>query len=177
MSGHRMPNSARRTIAKVALVGAAAGFAGLAFAAPASAASDADWDRLAQCESGGNWQINTGNGYYGGLQFSQSTWNGYGGQEFAPRADLATREQQIVVAERTLAGQGWGAWPSCSSSLGLNSPATPRSAPTNISAPVSAPAPAAAPDAAQQAAAAFANQLHAAGSPVAPAVAAWANGL
>lgn len=69
------------------------------------------WDRIAQCESGGNWHINTGNGYYGGLQFSQGTWDAYGGQQFAPRADLASREQQITVANRVKAAQGgYGAW-------------------------------------------------------------------
>jgi hypothetical protein len=77
------------------------------------------WDDLAQCEAGGNWSINTGNGYFGGLQFAASTWVGFGGEEFAPRADLASREQQIVVAERVLAVQGWGAWPACSRRLGL----------------------------------------------------------
>ncbi len=77
------------------------------------------WDQLAKCESGGNWAINTGNGFYGGLQFTYSTWLGYGGGAYAPRADLATREQQIAIAEKTLAGQGWGAWPACSSKLGL----------------------------------------------------------
>jgi hypothetical protein len=77
------------------------------------------WDDLAQCESGGDWSINTGNGYYGGLQFASTTWLGHGGAEYAPRADLATREQQIVVAERVLATQGWGAWPACSRQLGL----------------------------------------------------------
>lgn len=77
------------------------------------------WDRLAQCESGGNWQIDTGNGFYGGLQFLPSTWLGFGGGEFAPSAHLASREQQIIVAERVLATQGWGAWPACSQRLGL----------------------------------------------------------
>ncbi|NEK85123.1 transglycosylase family protein [Blastococcus saxobsidens] len=76
-----------------------------------------DWDAVARCESGGNWSINTGNGYYGGLQFSASTWTGFGGAEFAPRADLATREQQIAVAERVLAVQGRGAWPTCGRNL------------------------------------------------------------
>ncbi|WP_278313512.1 transglycosylase family protein [Lolliginicoccus levis] len=131
--------TARRNFSKKALLtGAAISAAGVLFAAPANAAPDSDWDRLAQCESGGNWNINTGNGYYGGLQFSQGTWAGYGGTDFAPRADLATRQQQIAVAERTLAGQGWGAWPACSSKLGLNSAPTPRAnpgQPTNISAP------------------------------------------
>src|SRR6476659_9502568 len=71
-----------------------------------------------QCESGGNWSINTGSGYYGGLQMLGSTWQAYGGPEFAPRADLATREQQIVVAERIRADVGYGAWPACSRKLG-----------------------------------------------------------
>lgn len=71
------------------------------------------WDQLAQCESGGNWAINTGNGFYGGLQFHPTTWTNMGGGEFAPTADLATREQQIIVAERVLASQGWHAWPGC----------------------------------------------------------------
>lgn len=86
----------------------------------ADAASGRTWDRLAGCESGGNWHINTGNGYYGGLQFSAGTWTNNGGGKFAPRADLATREQQIAIAERVLHGQGWGAWPACSQSLGLS---------------------------------------------------------
>jgi len=68
-----------------------------------------NWDAIAQCESGGNWAINTGNGYYGGLQFSQSTWEGAGGLRYAPRADLATREQQIAVAS----GLSLSAWPHC----------------------------------------------------------------
>ena len=73
----------------------------------------ADWDRLASCESSGNWSINTGNGYYGGLQFSQSTWEAFGGTKYAPRADLATREQQIEIAEEVLRVQGPQAWPDC----------------------------------------------------------------
>ena len=77
------------------------------------------WDMLAQCESGGNWSINTGNGYYGGLQFHPQTWTGYGGEQYAPRADLATKAQQIAIAEKVLARQGWGAWPACSRELGL----------------------------------------------------------
>lgn len=96
--------------------------------ATAQAAPDSDWDRLAQCEAGGNWAINTGNGYYGGLQFSQSTWEAMGGSRFAPRADLATREQQIIIGEETLRAQGWGAWPGCSSALGLSSGYTNRAA-------------------------------------------------
>lgn len=77
------------------------------------------WDRLAQCEATGNWSINNGNGFYGGVQFDQNTWDRWGGQEYAPRADLATREEQIAIATKTQAAQGWGAWPSCSSKLGL----------------------------------------------------------
>jgi hypothetical protein len=77
------------------------------------------WDQLAQCESGGNWAINTGNGYYGGLQFSYGTWLGYGGGEFAEYAHLATREQQIIVAERLHAARGFSPWPACSAKLGL----------------------------------------------------------
>jgi len=114
------------TAAKLAATTAAFGTAAALLAPAAAAAPDSDWDRLAQCEAGGNWQINTGNGYHGGLQFSPSTWNAYGGQQFAPYAYQATREQQIAVAEKTLAGQGWGAWPACSARLGLNSAPTPR---------------------------------------------------
>ncbi|WP_245549739.1 resuscitation-promoting factor [Gordonia effusa] len=77
------------------------------------------WDALAQCESTGNWAINNGNGFYGGIQFDAGTWLRWGGGKYAPRADLATREEQIDIAKKTLAAQGWGAWPACSSSLGL----------------------------------------------------------
>lgn len=76
-----------------------------------------DWSGVAQCESGGNWKINTGNGFYGGLQFTASTWAAFGGTAFAPRADLASVGQQIAVAERVLAGQGIGAWPVCGKRL------------------------------------------------------------
>jgi nucleoid-associated protein YgaU len=103
-------------------------------AAPANAADGATWDALAQCESSGNWHINTGNGYYGGLQFSASTWAAYGGSGSA--AD-ASREQQIAVAERVLAGQGWGAWPSCSAQLGLSG--STGSIAVDSSAPVASP--------------------------------------
>lgn len=103
----------RRTIVGALVAGAATGAAALLGpAAPASAAS-VNWDAVARCESGGNWHINTGNGYYGGLQFSRGTWNGYGGQKYADRADLASRSEQIAVAEKVLDGQGIGAWPVC----------------------------------------------------------------
>jgi len=81
-------------------------------------ASGSVWDRVAACESGGNWHINTGNGFYGGLQFTASTWLAYGGGAYAPRADLATRDQQIAIAQKVLAGQGWNAWPVCSYKAG-----------------------------------------------------------
>ncbi|MGH3506934.1 MAG: transglycosylase family protein [Nocardioidaceae bacterium] len=77
------------------------------------------WDQLAECESGGNWAINTGNGYYGGLQFSYDTWLAYGGGSYAETANLATREQQIAIAEKVLAAAGWGSWPACAAELGL----------------------------------------------------------
>lgn len=134
MGRHSAKNKSIAT--KFAASTVAVGAAAAIMAPNAAAAPDSDWDRLAQCESGGNWAINTGNGYHGGLQFSAQTWQAFGGGEFAPTANLATREQQIAVAERTLAQQGWGAWPACSASLGLNSAPTPR----NVSA---APAPAA----------------------------------
>ncbi len=78
------------------------------------------WDDLARCEAGGNWAANTGNGYYGGLQFHPQTWAAHGGHAFAPNAHLATRAQQITVGERVRAGQGWGSWPHCARQLGLH---------------------------------------------------------
>ena len=86
--------------------------------APAVAAGSV-WDSIAACESGGNWAINTGNGYYGGLQFAAGTWLAYGGGQYAPTASGATREQQIEVATKVQAAQGWGAWPACTAKLGL----------------------------------------------------------
>ncbi|MEH0844221.1 transglycosylase family protein [Micromonospora sp. CPCC 205711] len=109
---HRRVSSRRVAVGTLA-VGAVTGVAAvLAPAAPASAAS-VNWDAIAQCESGGNWHINTGNGYYGGLQFSAGTWSGYGGKKYASRADLASRSEQIAIAEKVLDGQGIGAWPVC----------------------------------------------------------------
>ncbi|MFC4496033.1 transglycosylase family protein [Streptomyces ovatisporus] len=83
------------------------------------AAPDDTWQKVAACESGSKWDINTGNGYFGGLQFSQSTWQAYGGTAYAPRADLATKDQQMAVAEKVLAGQGPRAWPDCGPRAGL----------------------------------------------------------
>ena len=85
----------------------------------ADAAKLRTWERLANCESGQRWHINTGNGYFGGLQFSDSTWDAYKGPRMANRADNARKKMQIVVAERVLNNQGWGAWPACSDQLGL----------------------------------------------------------
>lgn len=114
-----MKNTTFRTAARRGITVAAVSAAGLALSATAAnaATSTSTWDALAQCESGGNWSTNTGNGYTGGLQFSASTWAAYGGTGSA--AD-ATREQQIAVAEQVQASQGWGAWPSCASQLGLS---------------------------------------------------------
>ncbi|WP_328464756.1 LysM peptidoglycan-binding domain-containing protein [Actinoplanes sp. NBC_00393] len=93
----------------------AAGLAGtVALVGPASPAqASVNWDAIAQCESGGNWRINTGNGYYGGLQFSRGTWRAYGGGRYATTANRATKSEQILIAERVLRGQGIGAWPHC----------------------------------------------------------------
>jgi len=113
---HRRPSKATR-------VAALAGVTGVAIAAPlmaagnASAATASEWDTVAQCESGGNWSINTGNGYYGGLQFSASTWAAYGGTQYAAQANQASKSQQISVAEKVLASQGKGAWPVCGTGL------------------------------------------------------------
>ena len=87
--------------------------------APVTYNGSSVWDDLAQCESGGNWAINTGNGYYGGLQFSYDTWHGYGGGEFADYPHQATRDEQIVVAERLRAARGYAPWPACRTKLGL----------------------------------------------------------
>ena len=140
---HALGRRSRR--AGVVVLGAAAiGFGALA--APAAAAEH-DWSGVAQCESGGNWSINTGNGYYGGLQFSASTWSAYGGGAYAPRADLASPAEQIAVAERVLVGQGIGAWPTCGRYLtGGSTPAAAAPAPAAAApAPAARPAPAAAP--------------------------------
>jgi len=127
---HRAPTSTGRTAAKLAVTGLVVGAPLTALAAPASAATTGQWDAVAQCESGGNYAINTGNGFYGGLQFTLSTWAAYGGTG-APQN--ASKSAQIAVAERVLAGQGKGAWPVCGTGLGAATPtpvqAQTRSAP------------------------------------------------
>ena len=146
MPKHRAPRYVRtkKVIAR-APVAAGATVVGLGvLGSPASAHTGSDtghdWTGVAQCMSSGNWDTNTGNGQYGGLQFKQSTWAGFGGTDFAPRADLATPAQQVEIAERVLDGQGAGAWVGCGKYL------TEGATPAAAGAPVPAPAaPAAAP--------------------------------
>ncbi|CAM5473714.1 transglycosylase family protein [Streptomyces sp. JUS-F4] len=114
---HRRPSKATRIAALAGVTGAAVAVP-LMGATNASAASVETWDAVAQCESGGNWSINTGNGYYGGLQFSQSSWAAAGGTQYAARADLASKDQQIATAEKLLDLQGPGAW-ACAGAGGL----------------------------------------------------------
>ncbi|MER7751572.1 transglycosylase family protein [Kitasatospora sp. NPDC097643] len=165
-NGTRLSSRTRRVIAAI-------GVAGVGLTIPclttgtASAASVATWDKVAQCESSGNWAINTGNGFYGGLQFTSSTWAAFGGTAYAARADLATKDQQIAVAEKVLASQGPGAWPVCSIQAGLTKggapavvdttagattakPAAPAAKPAAPVAPAQTPAPAAKPAAPAQ---------------------------
>ncbi|MFE9675388.1 transglycosylase family protein [Streptomyces sp. NPDC006259] len=117
---HRRYQPNRINRASLTVTAGGAGMAIPLIGAGAAQAADVDtWDKVAACESTNDWHINTGNGYYGGLQFTQSTWEAYGGTRYAPRADLATRDQQIAVAEKVLDGQGPGAWPACSVRAGL----------------------------------------------------------
>jgi resuscitation-promoting factor RpfA len=133
-----------RTTAAVVAAGALALGVTTLTGGTAHAATGSTWDRLAQCESGGNWSINTGNGFSGGLQFTPSTWRAYGGTAYASSAYKAGRSAQIAVAQRVLASQGWGAWPACSAKLGLRGKAgggsasmfsVPRRTPTRHRAP------------------------------------------
>jgi resuscitation-promoting factor RpfA len=108
-----------RTLISSAVVTAAAAAPVVAVTAPSHATTIGAWDRLAQCESSGRWHINTGNGYYGGLQISAGTWRGYGGGRYAALPSRATKLQQIRIGERIRQGQGWAAWPVCSVRVGL----------------------------------------------------------
>ncbi|MEV0254838.1 transglycosylase family protein [Streptomyces sp. NPDC050732] len=122
------PKSTRTT----AVIGGAALLAPLGLLAATGQAGAADsgvWDRIARCESGGNWQINTGNGYYGGLQFSAGTWRAFGGGAYAPTADRASKAQQIAVATKVQRVQGWGAWPTCAARAGAYGSAPSAAAP------------------------------------------------
>ena len=114
---HRKPSNTARNVARMAVAGAVVATP-IAVSAPANAA---DWDSLAQCESSGNWSANTGNGFSGGLQFTQSTWKAYGGGQYASNAKDASREEQIQVAEKVLQAQGTKAWPGCSSKTSWSS--------------------------------------------------------
>jgi resuscitation-promoting factor RpfA len=115
---HRKPRNRARTVGlATAPLAAVIPFA---LSSPAQAATTNTWERLASCESGGNWHINTGNGYYGGVQFNDGTWDGNGGGKYASRADLATKAEQIAIAEKVLDASGWSPWPACSSRLGLS---------------------------------------------------------
>lgn len=167
--------SIRRTAAALAIGGAVAATMSM----PAANAVDgATWDALAQCESGGNWSINTGNGFYGGLQFTQQSWNGVG---MSGSPATASRAQQIEAGERLLAIQGWGAWPACSAKLGLygktgaaptyTEPTTTVAAQSQTQQTYTAPAAQAAPaaPAAQAAPAAVEAPVAAPAAPVAPA--------
>ncbi|MFI8853554.1 transglycosylase family protein [Streptomyces sp. NPDC053499] len=116
---HRRPGKAARIATLTGVAGAAVAIP-LVSATGAQAASVDTWEKVAQCESSGDWHANTGNGYYGGLQFNNSSWAAAGGTKYAPRADLATKDQQIAVAEKLLKMQGPGAW-SCAGAGGLTS--------------------------------------------------------
>jgi hypothetical protein len=140
---HRAPSNTGRLVARTALAGAVAGTPLITVVPAANAATDATWDRVAQCESGGRWDINTGNGFQGGLQFTPSTWRAFGGTAYAPLAHQATRVEQIAVAEKVLAKQGWNAWPTCSRKVGARGGATERAVPAQrvrLSAPQAGPA-------------------------------------
>ncbi|MFD5099967.1 transglycosylase family protein [Streptomyces albidochromogenes] len=146
---HRRYQPSRINRASLTVTASGAGIA-LPLVAPgaADAASVDVWEKVAACESTNNWQINTGNGYYGGLQFKQSTWQAYGGTAYAPRADLATKDEQISVAEKVLKGQGPTAWPLCSVRAGLTRGGDapdistgPKAVPVKAKQPGKAPAP------------------------------------
>ncbi|MEV2194953.1 transglycosylase family protein [Streptomyces phaeochromogenes] len=141
-------DTTRKTRTTAVLAGAAllAPLGLLAATGNAAAADSGVWDRIAQCESGGDWHINTGNGYYGGLQFSAGTWRAYGGSAYASTADKASKAQQIAVATKVQRGQGWGAWPTCSSRAGASGGAPEASAPTAPTTKAAPSKPAKAPD-------------------------------
>ncbi|WP_443077653.1 transglycosylase family protein [Streptomyces sp. SP17BM10] len=146
-----LPTNGTRLSSRTRRVIAALGVAGVGLTIPcltsgtASAASIATWDKVAQCESSGDWSINTGNGFYGGLQFTSSTWAAFGGTSYAPQANQATKDQQIAVAEKVLASQGPGAWPVCSVQAGLTAGGAPAAVDTSAAASATKAAPAAQP--------------------------------
>ncbi|MGW2250255.1 transglycosylase family protein [Kitasatospora sp. NPDC001660] len=147
-----LPTNGTRLSSRTHRVIAALGVAGVGLTIPclssgtASAASVATWEKVAQCESSGDWSINTGNGFYGGLQFTSSTWAAFGGTAYAPQANQATKDQQIAIAEKVLASQGPGAWPVCSVQAGLTKGGAPAAVDTSAGATAAkAAAPAAKP--------------------------------
>ncbi|WP_063772117.1 transglycosylase family protein [Kitasatospora mediocidica] len=143
ITGTNRSTRTRRVIAATGLVGLGLSLPCIT-ATTASAAPVSTWEKVAQCESSGDWSINTGNGYYGGLQFSASTWAAFGGTQYAPQANQATEDQQIAVAEKVLASQGPGAWPVCSVQAGLTAGGAPAAVNTSSAAATpSTPAPAA----------------------------------
>ncbi|MET9962617.1 transglycosylase family protein [Streptomyces sp. NPDC006326] len=115
---HRRPRQVPAIVVTAGVTGSALALPLLA-ATGASAADASTWDKVAECESGGSWSANSGSGAYGGLQFTQEQWNNAGGLTYAERPDLASRSQQIAVAEQVLASQGPGAWPLCAAGAGL----------------------------------------------------------
>jgi nucleoid-associated protein YgaU len=121
----------RKAIRSAVALGAltAAPVFGVVTANSAQASDSGVWDRIARCESGGNWGTRTGNGYYGGLQFSGSTWTAYGGGRYASTANRASKQQQIAIASKVQRAQGWGAWPTCSARAGARGGAPAASAP------------------------------------------------
>ncbi|MFD6420971.1 transglycosylase family protein [Streptomyces sp. NPDC060198] len=121
---HRRPRQAPAIVVAAGVTGSALAIPLLA-AGSAGAADANTWDKVAECESGGTWSADFGNGYYGGLQFSQETWSAYGGTDYAQRADLASRTQQIAVAEKVLDAKGPQAWPGCAVISGLAPAGTP----------------------------------------------------
>ena len=129
---HRKPTNSSISVAKIAVTGVVISGGAIGMAAQSQAATDAEWDQVARCESSGNWAINTGNGYHGGLQFSPGTWSSHGGGQFAPAANMASREQQIAIAEQVLATQGKGAWPVCGRGLSGPTPRTVSSPPASV---------------------------------------------
>jgi len=145
---HRKPTNSSISVAKIAVTGVVITGGSIGMAAQAQSATDAEWDQVASCESSGNWAINTGNGYHGGLQFAPGTWSSHGGGEFAPVAHLATREEQIAIAEKVLATQGRGAWPVCGRGLSGPTPRTVTTAPPPATAAENPVDPAQAPAAA-----------------------------
>ncbi|WP_301252160.1 transglycosylase family protein, partial [Streptomyces somaliensis] len=134
---HRRPRQAPALVVAAGVTGSAIALP-LLGAGTASAADAATWDRVAECETGGMWSADLGNGYYGGLQLSQEDWQAYGGTAYAPRADLATRAQQIAVAEKVLTAEGSTAWETCAPIAGLAGGSAPAG-----SGPGTAPEPAA----------------------------------